>query len=323
MSLESQRFIRSDRAIENRSGASGGSGRIGLAATVIVIAVAAVSMSLVVPFTVRSASDSATDSNKSSEARVSASSSNRLLDDSACVTELSRVVAPTSLVVGETIDVTTSIRFNCPAGDASLHAVVLLDASGSTAGDTLEDAKVAILALFDAIGVGSDARSQAGLVAFNDSIKVSCPLTGDRDALVACLDRVVASGGSAIDLGIVEGLRLLREGRSGLGVDDETREVMILLSDGGNSTGCDPVLHQAGIVKGESILFVSVALGGASDLDCLRRAASSRRYFFEVADSSALLDVFDRIRTDIRAVIRMLDIADQPPPALRFVPGSA
>lgn len=292
------------------SRASAGTRRVAPAAGALLGAVL-VALTMLAPLAIRAASHG-----------EGGPSAHRSLDDSACITAVERTVHPTTVALGETVDVTTSIRFDCPEMEIPLHVVVVLDASGSMAGAPLEEARSGVLAFVDGLGIGTDPNSKVGLVAFDDAVKVSCPLTADREEIVACLDRVTASGGSAIDVALPEGRRVLRAGRVDPDVGGDIREVMILLSDGVSATGCEPVLREAQLVKSEGILLMTVAIGTASDHGCLRQTASSPRYFFAVDFASGIVAVLERIRADVASLVRSLVIADLPPSALRLVPDS-
>ena len=246
------------------------------------------------------------------------------LDESPCVVSTSRRVSRPSLAIGETIDVTTTASFVCPDDMFSpLHTVIVLDASGSMAGAALDDAKSGILALVDTLGLGSDGGSKVGLVAFDDAIRASCPLTTERTLIEACLDRVEARGGSAIDLSLAEAHRLLLEGRRDVEDADNVREVIILLSEGASTGGCEPDLLEAQRIKSQGVLVTTVAIGSSSDSTCLRQIASSPRYFFETVESSALIGAIEAIRESIASVIKRVELTDHLTEAMRYVPGSA
>jgi len=104
---------------------------------------------------------------------------------------------------------------------------------------------------------------------------------------------VGANGGTRIDMGILEGMKVLRQGRGG---EKDITEVMVVLSDGGNNAGCEPVLQAARQARAQGVLMISICVGSGCDAQCMRQVASSPRYYFEAESASALRTVFQQIR---------------------------
>ena len=51
------------------------------------------------------------------------------------------------------------------------------------------------------------------------------------------------------------------------------------------------MIAAAGQAKGQGILVITVCVGGGCDVQCMRSAATSPRYFFEARNSSALVQI--------------------------------
>ena len=105
-------------------------------------------------------------------------------------------------------------------------------------------------------------------------------------------------------------------------------EVMIVVDDGGNNAGCSPILAGANQVKSQAVLLKTVCVGSACDRACLRQAATSPRHFYDAGTSAALIDIFGDIYDELKGTsqltfVKTLRIADQLPPNMRYLPGSA
>jgi hypothetical protein len=158
---------------------------------------------------------------------------------STCQAEPNKIANPNVILLGETVDITLTVRANCASETAPLHIVMVLDGSGSMAGAPTQDMKKAAAELIRKLEMDRNPGIQVGVVEFNTQARTLCQLTNQESRAVGCVNNVQANGGTAIDLGILEGLQVLRRGRR---TEIPPREVMIVLSDGGNNAGCDPVL---------------------------------------------------------------------------------
>lgn len=242
--------------------------------------------------------------------------------ESACVARLTRTVNPQTVDLGETVAVTTVFNADCGKVVDPLHLVFALDVSGSMAGKPLTDTVGLLRGMTRELLADQLVVTRVGLVAFNDEIARRCALTTSIAAVDACLQNLPAKGGSDLAMGITESLTMLDEGRQGLGATVTPNEVMIVLSDGSNNLGCDPVKQAARRAKGEGVLMVTVCIGGSCDLQCMREAASSARYHFDISQSDALMAMLQSFRTSMRG-IRRLTLQETLTPNLEYVAGSA
>ena len=105
-------------------------------------------------------------------------------------------------------------------GDVPITAVLLLDASESMRGQLLESALDGTRAFLDR----TNPLDQAMIMLFSDRVLAATPFSADREALLAELEGVEASGGTALNDHLYASLRLLDS--------TQGRRVVILLSDG-------------------------------------------------------------------------------------------
>ena len=122
----------------------------------------------------------------------------------------------------------------------ALHLVIALDTSRSMRGPAFEAAVAAADRLLDA--VGSDDR--VGLVTFAKHVRVVVPLTADVASVRLALRRLGTERGTALDHGVSTAV-------SAAGSDRNTRRVVILVSDGADTTGAAattlPALTASGV----------------------------------------------------------------------------
>jgi Mg-chelatase subunit ChlD len=240
--------------------------------------------------------------------------------ESPCIPTYKKVAEPSVILLGETVDITLHAAAVCAAETFPLHIVMVLDGSGSMAGAPSQEMKQAARDMVRKLDMDNNVGTQVGVVEFNSTAFTRCQLSNQEARVTGCIMGIGAAGGTRIDLGIEEGMRVLRQGR-GRGADrDSIREVMIVLSDGGNNAGCDPVLRAAGEAKGQGILVITICVGAQCDASCMRRAATSPRYFFEATNTSQLGEIFERIRDEIVGIdLRRLDIEDVLPANMLYL----
>jgi uncharacterized protein YegL len=206
----------------------------------------------------------------------------------------------------------------------SLHVVLVLDRSASMAGDRIEGVKEAGWALIDLLDLAADPETRVGVVEFYATARTVCELTNDRGRAVACVADVAAGGsGTKLDLALEEGLKVLRRGRSSASDRDSIREVMVLVADDPDSSGCSPAVHAAGAVKGQQVLLSTVSLGPDADKACLLKMATDPGDYFEARQADHLTGVFQRIHAGIADIVASrLVITDVVPANMIYVPGN-
>ncbi len=243
---------------------------------------------------------------------------------SSCIALQKKIADPQMVLLGETVDVTLTVTALCAGESFPLHIVLVLDGSGSMQGDPNQQMKKACRELIDRLNLKDNPATKVGVVMFNNAAKVLCQLTNLPNQANGCVGRVGAAGGTCIDCGIKAGVGVMTRGRTNAADRDTIREVMVVLSDGENNAGCGPVLAAAGQAKGAGILVITVCVGTGCDVQCMRQAATSPRYFFEARQASQLVNVFDAIRKQFQNIIlKGLTVIDNIPENMDYIEGSA
>jgi tight adherence protein B len=121
-----------------------------------------------------------------------------------------------------------------------LNLVIALDTSRSMRGPAFHAAVAAADRLLDAVGSGD----RVGLVTFAKHVRVVVPLTSDVTAVSQALDQLTTGRGTALDQGVTTAV-------STAGGDTAARRVVVLVSDGADTTGGAattlPVLTASGV----------------------------------------------------------------------------
>ena len=200
--------------------------------------------------------------------------------------------------------------------------ILAMDSSGSmTATDVQPDRMAAARAAASSFVEGLPEGFQVGVVSFSNEADVVVPPTDDRDAALAALDTLRADNGTALGDAIVRSVDAGAEVLSDLAAkkDDDTPLIVLLLSDGANTTGDYEPLEAADRAAAAGVPVYTVALGtedGAiegpdgyggtrlirvpPDVETLKAVAEKTDgQFFEAADEEALASVYDEIGSQV------------------------
>lgn len=169
------------------------------------------------------------------------------------------LLALTALVVGIARPQTTVA---VPREEATV--VLAMDSSGSmTATDVAPDRMTAAREAASGFVEGLPDGFRVGVVAFSDQADVVAPPTHDREEVLGALRSLRADNGTALGDAIVRALEL---GRSSLDQDvnrtgEESPLVVLVLSDGANTTGDYEPLEAAARAAEAHVPVYTVALG--------------------------------------------------------------
>ena len=199
--------------------------------------------------------------------------------------------------------------------------VLAIDSSRSMEADDvapnrLEAARRAAQGLVDSL----PDRFQVGVVTFADEGKALTRPTTDRVAVrraLASLSSLKRKSGTAIGEGIARGLEIGTPAKKGKA--RKVPMVMLLLSDGNNTTGEEP-LDVAGRARRQEVPIHTIALGASEnpdpnqrprppDLDTLRKVADrTGGDFFTAPSGSDLRGVYEDLGSSISTVRRMQEV---------------
>lgn len=186
-------------------------------------------------------------------------------------------------------ELTVLLELNAPTPPTSAQRApaalqVVLDRSGSMAGDRLEGAKLALTQLVDRL----DPSDSFGLVAFDDSTVVvvpAGPLT-DKAAVKQAIQAIYPGGSTDLSSGYLRGLQELQR------VAGPTGGTLMLLSDGQANAGVtDPLQLQKVAIQATTSRITTSTLGLGLGYDevllaALARGGNGNALFAEDADTA-------------------------------------
>jgi Ca-activated chloride channel family protein len=188
-----------------------------------------------------------------------------------------------------------------------LDAVLVLDTSGSLAGDRLSQLKTAAGAFLD----GLSPQDRLALITFSHQIFVRCPLTADRSAVRSVLSFADSRGATALYDATYVALRLAQPG--------ERRVVTVVFTDGLDNaswlsqdrvidaaTRSDVIIYGVTLSDDVPPAYVSPAnvirVENQSSYRFLRSASETTGgRLFPAAAGDKLREAFARVLEDIRA----------------------
>ena len=235
-----------------------------------------------------------------------------------------RTAFPSEMLLGETTSIALSFNLVCPSVSSPLHLVLVLDGSAAMAGGPEKQLRQTAERIIQYLELPDNPTALVGIVDFNSRARTLCRLGNDEADLLRCVNKVGAYGGSAIDRGITEGLKVITAGRRGLSPWVQPSEVMILISDGANDRGCDVVKAASSRVMRDGVLMITICASRSCDEACLNEVASSPRYFFRAEDVYWMFSVFDTIRDadHFWSVIAPLSLTDTIPANMEIIESS-
>jgi Ca-activated chloride channel family protein len=200
--------------------------------------------------------------------------------------------------------------------------ILAMDSSGSmTATDVEPDRMAAARKAASDFVAGLPDGFRVGVVSFSDQADVVVPPTDDRDQVVAALEGLQADNGTALGDAVSRSVDLGLESveEPPTGDEDEPPVVVLLLSDGANTTGDYEPLEAATKAADAHVPVYTVALGteygtiegpdgyGGTrtirvppDPETLAQIAEQTGgKFFEAPDAEALSSVYDEIGSQV------------------------
>ena len=183
---------------------------------------------------------------------------------------------------------------------APVNIALVLDKSGSMAGDKLERAKEAAISAVERMS----ANDIVSVVTYDTTVSVVVPATKltDRAALISKIREIPSNGSTALFAGVGKGAEELRKF-----LDKERVNRVILLSDGLANVGPQSPselgeLGRSMAKEGISVSTIGLGLDYNEDLMTKLASESDGNHVF-VEKSTQLVDVFNREFNDVLSVV--------------------
>jgi Mg-chelatase subunit ChlD len=192
-----------------------------------------------------------------------------------------------------------ALREKCVHGFQYTDVALVIDASTSMLDETREK-RTKLAAAVEAVELFLDELAlpldQAAIVQFNSEVELLQPLTGNRSALVASLDRIEVQRQTRIDLGVSAARMELASPRR----NRENGAVMVVLTDGlANPVGPDAAVREAALAKDNGVTIFAIGLGEDLDLKALEEMVSKPGYFYRAPDAEDLKGIYAAIAVEI------------------------
>ncbi|MEI7846131.1 MAG: VWA domain-containing protein [Chloroflexota bacterium] len=209
------------------------------------------------------------------------------------VPPVSRIAHPGVVFWGERVEVELRVDAlalpACPTkvDPAPVYVVLVIDHSGSMAGDPLTDARNAASDFLDLMNLVKDGDA-ASVVMFSDFADLLTGFSSDRSQVFNAIQNIPDGGGTDMASGLLTANQQFVKQTLPKG----TRPLLILLSDGQSDPAA--AIAAADQIKAQGIRLVAIALGSA-DLLTLSQIASSPTDYYAVSDPGVLMEIYGEI----------------------------
>jgi Mg-chelatase subunit ChlD/DNA-binding beta-propeller fold protein YncE len=176
----------------------------------------------------------------------------------------------------------------CKPTQIRADVALVIDASSSMVGDKLEAAKVAAEAFVNKLDLPLD---HAAVIPFSSTPTVAAGLTGDIHELRRAIQSIQAETGTAVDSALDAATVELTGPRA----RERANQVLVLLTDGRNNNGPDPVREAAARARREGILIFTVSFGDDADRELMVEVAGSSTRSFVALTAADLEHIYETI----------------------------
>jgi len=132
---------------------------------------------------------------------------------------------------------------------------IVLDTSGSMAGEKIDNARAAIERFLDRLLTGDD---EVFVYGFSTQVDRLQGWTSNRDEVRAALRRVRTVGGTAMYDAVVEAVPLAQRGR-------HSKKAVVLISDGNDTSSRSDISHIRQVVRETEVLVYAVGIDGEGE----------------------------------------------------------
>ena len=155
-------------------------------------------------------------------------------------------------------------------------------------------------AFFDVLDV-TDQQELVSLVTFNSNASLQFELQENYDGIRSQVDGIRPSGGTAIGRGITTGFPSIVSGPAARAFAAKT---IVVLTDGENTTGQDPVEAVKDVLEQHLVTVHTVTFSVGADQDAMAAvAAEGQGRPYHADDGSALVQIFEEIANNLPTIL--------------------
>ena len=173
----------------------------------------------------------------------------------------------------------------------SLATVIVIDVSGSMAGEPFNSAKAAASRYVDSMGT----NDQAAILAFGDDVRTIVRLTGDHEALLQGIDSLQTGGNTALYEAVQTSAFIA-------GLSPAARRAVILLTDGENLAPASDATNDGSIAaaKGSNVPMFTIGFGDSASVGYLNILAAATGGAYRAATPETIGGVYEDIANLLR-----------------------
>jgi VWFA-related protein len=186
--------------------------------------------------------------------------------------------------------------------------LLLVDASGSMAGEPMNQSRAAIQQFIDNL----DPQDQVAVMSFANNVQLLQDFTADRPALSNAVGRLVPVGETAIYDGVIQAAEKIASAPAG-------RKLIVLLSDGTATIGVNKRAQSLQVAQASGVSVVAFGLGSGIDRKYLGDLATATGGRVLEATSASVKQAYADLASAIRSQYTL--IVDVPRSIDRTVPG--
>ena len=195
-----------------------------------------------------------------------------------------------------------------------LATVIVIDISGSMAGDPLDRAKEAATEFVRSLS----SNDEAAVISFNDTVTPVVAFTSDRQKLTSGIAGLQAGGGTAL-------FEAVQTSAFVAGSSKAPRSAVVFLTDGENDTQTSQATSDGSLAaaRGAGIPNFTVGFGAAPDARYLQALATATQGQYRAATTGTIATVYADIATLLRnqyvVTVRGLGAADGKDASLQII----
>jgi Mg-chelatase subunit ChlD len=206
----------------------------------------------------------------------------RAVQEPQCDVSGTKTAWPDTVMLGEDVAVELTLRFDCPQVLPDVDIVLAIDRSLSMRGEPLASAAAAARAFIAGL---EEPMHRVAVVSFADDVTIDAEMYHGLGRAAQSLDWLVADGRTNLAGGIDAAAEVLRQD-SRL----EARHVVILLTDGVDTVGSDPVAA-ADALKSSGVELYCIGLGFV-DHEMLSNIASTPEMYYHAPTPAELESIY-------------------------------
>ncbi|MFN8471233.1 MAG: VWA domain-containing protein [Anaerolineae bacterium] len=220
-----------------------------------------------------------------------------------CDAVTAKSITPPTILLGGNALVSLSVRSNCATITSPADLAMVIDQSLSMSNDNkIGLTKQAALNFVDELNLSVD---QVGLVEFNDTARLSVPLTQERFRMQRSIAEITPIGGT----NIADAINAAQAELTGPRQHPDHVKYIVLLTDANEGVEGAPQAAAAAKAAGTKIFAIAIGRNLRPDiLQVLGSLASGPGYYFYSPTGAELVDIYQQIArvvqpTDVRNVL--------------------